>query len=96
MTLGGCSADICPVSDGVCQLRLDFASFAISGPSTATASVAKTLFGRVVDPAQANAKSVSVATQCLIDTFQVASVGGSSASDVICGTNNNEHCDESV
>ena len=45
---GGCTAKVCPCGANVCQLRLDFDTFTIAGPSTASASVAKALFGVVV------------------------------------------------
>lgn len=33
---GACNAKICKTSNDVCQLRLDFVSFVIAGPSTDT------------------------------------------------------------
>ena len=31
---GACRVTICPCSDNICQLRLDFSTFVINGPST--------------------------------------------------------------
>ena len=31
---GACKITICPCNDNICQLRLDFATFVINGPST--------------------------------------------------------------
>ncbi len=45
---GGCTAKVCPCGANVCQLRLDFDTFTVAGPSTGSASVAKALFGVVV------------------------------------------------
>merc|ERR1712226_891429 len=40
---GACSLEICPCGSGICQMRLDFSNFVITGPSTATATVGKAL-----------------------------------------------------
>ena len=32
--VGACRIKICPCSDDICQMRLDFQSFIINGPST--------------------------------------------------------------
>jgi hypothetical protein len=65
------------------QIRLDFSTFVISGPSTLTASVATGPTG----------KEVSFATQCLTDTFSLTGPIGS-VPPVICGTNTGEHSTE--
>ena len=31
---GACRITICPCNDNICQIRLDFATFVINGPST--------------------------------------------------------------
>ena len=67
-------------------MRLDFSQFTITGPSTSTASVLKTLAGQ----AAGGMKNVATATQCLTDTFSVTSPGGISPPS-ICGTNSGEH-----
>ena len=45
--VGGCGVKICRCDANVCQLRLDFSSFIITGPSTVTDSVVKTIGGQV-------------------------------------------------
>ncbi len=96
---GSCAATVCPREGGgdICQLRLDFASFAINGPTTVSDSVGKALFGRLVTKGNANANQVAAASQCLDDSFVATAVGGGgggsgASSDVICGTNTDEHC----
>lgn len=86
--VGPCSLKICRCDQNVCQLRLDFSSFIITGPSTSTISVAKTIGGQV---AGADAgKLVAEATQCLTDTFSVTNPSGLTPPS-ICGTNTGEH-----
>ena len=68
-------------------MRLDFTSFQIAGPSTATDTVAKALFGEVEATA---GKEVSRRGQCDTDQFAVAVAGGTSP-PVICGVNDNQH-----
>ncbi len=71
------------------QLRLDFQSFSISGPSTNTASVTKRLLNSGV-VAPAGAVKVSQFTQCLTDTFSVSNSDGPNP-PTICGINTGEH-----
>ncbi|CAB4068943.1 unnamed protein product [Lepeophtheirus salmonis] len=77
---GRCILTICPCSDNICQLRLDFSTFTLSGPATATDSTAKTPAGKDLTDEQ----------RCLMDTFSVTNPGGSTP-PVICGMNNGEH-----
>eukprot|EP00096_Caligus_rogercresseyi_P010378 TRINITY_DN375_c0_g1_i1.p1 TRINITY_DN375_c0_g1~~TRINITY_DN375_c0_g1_i1.p1 ORF type:complete len:395 (+),score=18.45 TRINITY_DN375_c0_g1_i1:51-1235(+) len=77
---GQCRLTICPCSDNICQLRLDFNTFTIAGPATATTSVAKTPAGKELTDEQ----------RCLTDTFSVTNPGGSTP-PTICGVNNGEH-----
>ncbi|XP_059087694.1 uncharacterized protein LOC131884073 isoform X2 [Tigriopus californicus] len=86
--VGSCSVNICPCSDNICQLRLDFNSFVITGPSTSTVSTSKTLNGQQVGSTVGVASTQ--ATQCLTDSFSVTNPNGVSPS-VICGTNTGEH-----
>lgn len=69
------------------QLRLDFDTFTITGPSTLTTSFAKAT-GNVISAGAA--KEISTASRCLTDTFTVTNPSGSSP-PAICGTNNGEH-----
>jgi len=82
---GGCSAQICRCNSNVCQIRLDFNNFIITGPSTDSASVGKLLNGELATGA---GKEVTDATQCLTDTFTVT---GQSTLPYICGINNGQH-----
>ena len=69
------------------QLRLDFNTFTIAGPSTATSTVAKMVGGSI---SPTGALKVTTATQCLTDTFTITGVAGGSP-PVICGTNTGYH-----
>ncbi len=73
------------------QIRLDFENFVITGPATSPTAVVETI-GGVAVPGTGVGNEVTLQTQCLTDTFQVVAGGGTSNSDVICGTNSNEHC----
>jgi len=87
---GNCAVQVCPGED-ICQLRLDFSSFAITGPYTSTDSAAdaQNWANGVIDP-KTGVAVVPLQGQCTKDTFTVTSPGGSSV-PVICGENNNEH-----
>ena len=65
---GACAAEICKCNSNVCQIRLDFNSFVISGPSTSTTTVGAIVMGtqQAVPPA---ANGVSESGQCNTDTF---------------------------
>ncbi len=89
-TAGGCSAKICPCNNNICQLRLDFTTFVISGPSTTTQSSAKILNGVAVDNAVALGVSASVASRCLTDSFAVSNAAGTSSA-ALCGVNTGQH-----
>ena len=86
---GSCSATVCPVSSNICQMRLDFNMFSLSGPDAGTTSTLRILNG---SPAKStNAPQARPATQCTIDSFTVLSNNGRSPAP-ICGVNSNEHC----
>ena len=70
------------------QLRIDFTSFVITGPSTLTLTTVKAISGGTLSTL--NGVEISYATNCLTDKFSVTSSGGGT-SPVICGTNNNVH-----
>lgn len=72
------------------QLRLDFSSFVITGPSTATVSTVKLFSGLPSNSVGGAGVSAAEATQCLTDTFSVTNPGGNSPPQ-ICGTNTNQH-----
>ncbi|XP_059081957.1 uncharacterized protein LOC131879615 [Tigriopus californicus] len=83
---GACRVRICRCDDNVCQLRLDFNSFVIAGPSTSTITIGKQTNGIII----VAGKPVNPATQCLVDRFSVTNPG-SSTPPTICGTNTGEH-----
>jgi len=83
---GSCDVTICPCSDNICQLRLDFDTFTITGPSTLTTSTVKIISGVVAG----DGKEASGASQCSTDLFSVTNPGGSTP-PAICGTNTGEH-----
>ena len=68
------------------QLRLDFDTFTITGPSTLTTSTVKIISGVVAG----DGKEASGASQCSTDLFSVTNPGGSTP-PAICGTNTGEH-----
>jgi hypothetical protein len=69
------------------QIRIDFSSFVIAGPSTVTLTVGYEVGGST---ATAIGKKYTLATQCQTDTFSLTGPGGSTP-PVICGTNSGEH-----
>lgn len=79
---GACGSQICPSAD-VCQIRLDFDTFVITGPSTNSVSVAKMTFGI----AAAAGKKFSYVGQCLTDAFNV----GGTTVPTLCGTLTGDH-----
>jgi len=85
---GTCRATICPCTSNICQLRLDFENFVITGPSTLSESVTKVSKGGLLDPNN-GAKALSLATQCLTDTFDVTT--DSHNVPTICGVNRGQH-----
>ena len=45
---GKCEAKVCRLTNNICQLRLDFSTFVLAGPSTDTRTTHYTSFGNVV------------------------------------------------
>ncbi|XP_059097431.1 uncharacterized protein LOC131891786 [Tigriopus californicus] len=84
---GACRVKICRCNDNICQLRLDFSNFVITGPSTQTVGTGMTI-GGVLAPGATLV--VTPATQCLTDSFSVTNPGGQSP-PTICGSNSGEH-----
>merc|ERR1712004_173186 len=85
---GACSARVCRCTTGVCQIRLDFQTFVISGPSTRTVSIGSIINGDLQQVGTAGLTSVTEAGQCLTDTF---SISDQNTVPLICGTNSGEH-----
>jgi len=79
---GSCSLTICKCSTDVCQLRLDFETFALNNPVTVT-----TVTSGPAAPAAGSANSLGA---CNVDQFTVTVPGGKSP-PVICGTNTGSH-----
>merc|ERR1712013_555442 len=79
---GSCSLTICKCSTDVCQLRLDFETFALNNPVTVTTVTS--------GPAAAAAGSANSLGACNVDQFTVTVPGGKSP-PVICGTNTGSH-----
>ena len=71
------------------QLRLDFNTFSITGPSTSSVSATKILGGVL----GTGGKLASVASQCLTDRFTVVNTGGTEGADTLCGVNTGQHCE---
>lgn len=86
VSTGSCAATICKCNTNVCQMRLDFNTFTITGPSTSTTSIGSQTAGSLTG----TGATVSDASQCLTDTFTVSSPGTTSP-PVICGTNTGQH-----
>lgn len=78
--VGQCRFRICPCSDNICQLRLDFETFVLNQPDTSLIS----------SSVNAGGQDISTATQCIIDRFSVTNPGGN-APPTICGSNTGQH-----
>jgi hypothetical protein len=76
-----CILSICKSSSDVCQLRLDFETFVLSNPVTATATTLGT------DGAAGAANRVG---NCETDLFSITNPGGKSP-PAICGVNTGQH-----
>ncbi len=87
---GECISEVCKCHENVCQLRLDFDSFVLTGPSTSSTTTVGTLQGNVVQPVTLGLIQATTATQCLTDSFTVLN-GGEIAPPTICGINNGQH-----
>lgn len=97
-TAGTCGLTVCPVTDDICQLRMDFTKFVITGPSTLSTTQVRRRFaqpvGSLLDDGSNAAKMVmgsSYSTSCLLDTFVVQGASPSSTPPLVCGTLATEH-----
>merc|ERR1712156_980362 len=84
-----CSIKVCKASEKIVQLRLDFITFNIAGPSTATNSVGKMISGQLSQTA-AEGMEAGVQSSCLTDLFSISNPGGPSPPK-ICGYNADTH-----
>lgn len=90
---GTCGLTICPISDEICQLRIDFTTFVITGPSTQTLSQVRRMHGQptgALDDVNIEMGS-NYATNCFLDHFTVHGASPSSTPPTICGTNTGYH-----
>ncbi len=77
-----CQLRVKQIDKEICQLRLDFESFIIAGPSTnSDVSFDKPIVGQY---------SVTDSNRCLMDFFSMSNPGGG-APPVLCGLNSGEH-----
>ena len=83
---GGCRTRVCKCAEDICQIRLDFLTMVITGPSTTTTSIGDILNGEQVKAGKG--KPVANAGRCLTDTF---SITNQDSVPVICGTNTGFH-----
>ena len=72
------------------QIRIDFITFVIAGPTTLTATLAYEIGGSISYLAASAGVIVTAASNCLTDTFTLTGPAGSTP-PVICGTNTNQH-----
>jgi hypothetical protein len=81
---GACRAEICKLNSNICQIRLDFSTFVITGPTTTSTSVVKVLAGAH----NTGGVGMSETTQCQTDTFTITN---QVTVPLICGTNSGYH-----
>jgi len=86
---GACSIKVCPVSDNICQLRLDFSTFSITGPNTNTGATTDQVLVLNGEMNAGGLKS-TYSTRCTTDVFTVTNPDGV-APPAICGVNSGEH-----
>jgi len=90
-TTGACGGRICKLSDDVCQIRLDFTTFVITGPSTSTVSTHYVVNGHIFPTVGTNAAStrkMSKQGSCLTDIFVISD---QQSVPEVCGTLTGEH-----
>lgn len=93
-TLGGsCSLKLCPTNNNICQLRIDFTSFAITGPSTLTVCTNRAQMGSLLNVGTNTGAddAITWATQCLSDSFSVSGLSPTNRVPTICGLNTGYH-----
>merc|ERR1712038_861593 len=84
VSAGTCDLTICPMSDDICSLRLDFTTFVITGPSSRTTVHTYKRFGQPVGSVTSETYGSTFAGQCLQDSFATQSASPASAVPVIC------------
>jgi len=90
---GTCGLTVCPVADDICSLRLDFTTFAITGPNSNTYVQVRRKVGQpYIDDADLWIKQgSSFATNCLTDVFHAQGASPSASPPGVCGTLTGEH-----
>lgn len=86
-----CGLTICPSSDEICSIRLDFTKFVITGPSTRAAHQTSRRFGQTSGVINSELAGSSWAGNCLVDSFSVQGASPSSNPPVTCGTQTGMH-----
>lgn len=82
---GPCNGKICKCNSNICQMRLDFVNFVITGPSTSTVSVGKVAGGAVSH----DGLVASYRGNCFTDVFTVSNDDDNVPE--LCGTLTGEH-----
>lgn len=88
---GSCDLTICPTSDDICMIRLDFTTFVITGPNAQTSIQVHRLMGQVAGSSLAEMTGSTMAGNCLLDTFFVQGASPSSNPPEVCGTMTGQH-----
>ena len=78
------------------QIRLDFSTFVITGPSSRTAMTVSRLFGNVAGSITSEIAGATRAGNCLTDSFSVQGASASTNPPVVCGTLTGQHGKEIV
>lgn len=93
VSAGMCSLSVCPTSDEICQLRLDFTTFSITGPSTLTLVQVRRQSGQVTQnlPDAYALQGSTYTGMCFTDIFYAQGATPSSSPPGICGLNTGQH-----
>lgn len=88
-----CQLQIAPMNDNICQLRIDFTTFVITGPSTTSIYEAHHQLGTIPLNAAGNVPTTVTnwRSNCLLDTFSVNGVTSANNPPTICGVNTGYH-----
>lgn len=88
-----CTLTIYPLNDNICQLRMDFDTFVLTGPSTTTISENNMQLGQgpIWLGGIADNTGTSWKTNCLHDSFSVNGRSSANIPPTICGTNTGYH-----
>jgi hypothetical protein len=83
-----CGLTVCPVSDDICTLRLDFTTFIISGPNTLSIKTRRSKFGHPsadLTDTDGALQGNGMTTNCQYDTFTAQGASASSNPPEVCG-----------